>query len=87
MLGGGDQHALPHETGGIAYFGHIASVGGNLKVVQISAAEDDSRAGRRWQQAQRHRRAGVQTNSTELQRRGNRLFQVSGIRQRALLAR
>jgi len=78
MLGGLNQHALPHQAGGVAYLGYIASGGGNLKIVQIGAAKDDARAARRGQKAQMHRRARVQTYPAELQGRGNRLFQVRG---------
>src|SRR5581483_8886425 len=42
MLGGGDEHALPHEAGGVANLGDVAADGGNFEVVEIGAAEDDA---------------------------------------------
>ena len=87
MLGGGDQHALAHEAGGVADLGHVAADGGNLKVVQIGAAEDDARPGGRGQQAHGDRRAGVQPDPGEFQGRGNRLFQVRGMSQNQRLQR
>ena len=51
VLGGGDEHALAHEAGGIADLGHVAADGGNFEVVEIGAAEDDAGAGGRGQKA------------------------------------
>ena len=51
MLGGGDQHALAHQAGGVADFGHIAADGGNFEVVEVGAAEDDAGASRSGQEA------------------------------------
>ena len=82
MLGGGDQHALAHQAGGVADFGHIAANGGNFKVVQVRAAEDNARSGRRGQKAHGDRRSGMQPHPAELQGRGDRLFQMRGIRQK-----
>jgi hypothetical protein len=47
VLGGGDQHTLTHEAGGIADLRYIAARGGDLEIIQIGAAKDDSRTGRR----------------------------------------
>ena len=87
MLGGLNQDALAHEAGGVADPGHVATGGGNLKVVQIGAAEDDARAGRSGQQAQGNGRAGVQPHSGELKWCDDRLFQVGGIGQKVPLRR
>ena len=40
VLGGGNQHALFHQTGGIADPGYILAHGLHFKAVQISSAED-----------------------------------------------
>jgi hypothetical protein len=45
MLGGLDEDGLAHERGRIANLGDVAAGGGNFKVVQIGAAEDDAGAG------------------------------------------
>ncbi len=81
VLGGGDEHALAHEAGGVADLGHVAAGGGNLEVVEIGAAKDDARAARRRQQAHGYRRAGVQSHARKLNGRGNGLFQMRRIRQ------
>src|SRR5579871_1695451 len=60
MLGGGDQHALPHQAGGVAHAGNVAPAGGNGKIVQIGADENDSGGGRRGQNANGNRDAAVQ---------------------------
>src|SRR3984957_8729216 len=46
MLGGGDEHALTHDAGGVADLGDISAGGRNLVIVQIGAAENNARAGR-----------------------------------------
>ena len=43
VFGGGDQHALAHQTGRVAHFGHVAAGGGNLEVIQVGAPEDNPR--------------------------------------------
>ena len=53
MLGGGDEHALAHEAGGVADLGDVAADGGNFEVVEVGAAEDDAGTGGRGQQAHR----------------------------------
>ncbi len=47
VFGRRDEHALAHQAGCVAHLGHVASVGGNLKVVQVSAPENDARTRRR----------------------------------------
>ncbi len=47
MLGGGDQHALPHQAGGIAYASHVAPTGGDMEIVEIGAEENDAGGRRR----------------------------------------
>ena len=49
MLGGGDEHALTHDAGGVADLGDISAGRRNLVVVQIGAAEDHAGASRRGQ--------------------------------------
>ena len=45
MLGGGDEDALAHETGGVGNLGHVAADGLDFEVVEVGAAEDDAGAG------------------------------------------
>lgn len=63
MLSRRDEYALPHQAGGIAYFGDIASRCRNLKIVEVRAAEDDARTG--WSRKQPHqdRGAAMQANA------------------------
>ena len=41
MLGGGEQHALFHQAGGVADARDVAHVRFDLKIVEVHAAEDD----------------------------------------------
>jgi len=81
VFGGGDEYALAHEAGGVTDFGNIAARGGNFKVIQVGAAEDDARSSGRRQQTHSHRRAGVKPHARKLDGRGNGLLQVRGISQ------
>ncbi len=63
MLGGGDEHTLAHDAGGVADLGYISARGRNLVVVQVGAAENNARSGRRGQQAHVHRGPAVETDS------------------------
>ena len=65
MLGGGDEDRPAHEAGGVADAGHVAAVGGDLEVFEISAAEDDAGAGGRGNEPQLHGRAAVQADAGE----------------------
>ena len=47
VLGGGNEHALLHETGGITDASHIASTGFDPEAFQIGTMEYNSRSGRR----------------------------------------
>src|ERR1700722_15253658 len=42
MLGGGDEHSLAHDAGGVANLGYIPAGGCDLVVIQVSAAENDA---------------------------------------------
>src|ERR1022692_3624975 len=44
VLGGGDQHALLHQTGGVADASDMPPASFNLEVVQVGSAEDDPRS-------------------------------------------
>ena len=81
MFGGGDQHALAHQAGGVADLGHVASGRGNLEVVQVGAAEDDAGTGGRGQQPHGDRCAGVEPYARKLKGRRYGLFQVRGLSQ------
>ena len=41
VLGGRDQHALPHQARGVAHLGHVPRRGGDLEIVEIRPAEYD----------------------------------------------
>ena len=75
MLGGGDQHALFLQAGGVAHLGYIASYGLDFIAIQIDATEDDAGSGRRRQDSQSHRRAAVQTHTLALYRGANCLLE------------
>ena len=66
MLGGGEQHALLHQAGGVTDPGDVPAVGFDLKVVEVRAPEDDP--GVRWRrhQAQVAAHGGVQADSRSL---------------------
>jgi hypothetical protein len=80
VLGGGDEHALAHEAGGVGDFGDVAAGGGDLEVFKIGAAEDDAGAGGGGQQAHGHRRPAVQADAGETEGRGDRLLKVHTLR-------
>ncbi len=82
VLGGGDEHALAHEAGGVADLGDVAADGGDLEVVEVGAAEDDAGAGGRGEQAHGDGRAGVQTYPGELEGLCDGLLQVGGCSQK-----
>ncbi len=65
MLGGGDEHALAHEAGGVADLGDVAAGGGDLEVVEVGAAEDDAGAGGRGDEPHADGRAAVQADAAE----------------------
>ena len=46
VLGGGDEHALLHQAGGVTDAGYVASAGFDSEAVEVGAVEDDSRSGR-----------------------------------------
>ena len=81
VFGGGDEHALAHEAGGVADLGDVAAVGGNLKVVEVGAAKDNARSGRRRQQPHGDRRTGMEPYACEFNLGGDGLFQVGGMSQ------
>ena len=76
VLGGGDEHALAHEAGGVADFGDVAADGGNLEVVEVCAAEDDAGAGGRGEQPHGDRSAGVEAYPCEFKGLRYGLLQV-----------
>ena len=85
VFGGGDEHTLAHEAGGVADLGDVASGGRNLKVVEVGAAENNARSGSSRQQPHGNRRTGMEPYARELNLRGNGLFQVCGMSQESIL--
>ena len=65
VLGGGDEHTLAHEAGGVADLGDVAAGGGNFKVVEVGAAEDDAGASRGGHEAHGHGCAAVEADAGE----------------------
>src|SRR5208282_1458700 len=63
VFGGGDEHALLHQAGGVTDAGYVASAGFDGEAVEVGAVEDDSRSGRGGQNPQADRSAAVQTHS------------------------
>ena len=84
MLGGGDEHALAHEAGGVADLGDVAADGGNFEVVEVGAAEDDAGAGGRGQKPHGDGCAGMESYPCELEGLSDRLLQVCGWCQKTL---
>ena len=64
VFGGGNQHALFHQAGGIADTGNVAAVGLDLEVIQIGSSKHNSRSGRGRENLQAYRCAAVQSNAT-----------------------
>src|SRR5579863_6895055 len=71
VLGGGDEHALLHQAGGVAYLGNIAADGLNGKAFEVGAPEDDSCAGLRRKDLQMNGSPAVQANSAAFDRVAN----------------
>ena len=51
MLGCGNQDALAHQAGGVAYFLNVTPAGGNLETAQIAANKDNTGGWGRWEDA------------------------------------
>jgi hypothetical protein len=81
MLGGLDKDALAHEGGGVADACDVAAGGGDFKVVEIGAAEDDAGAGGCGDKAHGYSDAGVQANALEVQWTVDRVFELGMIGQ------
>lgn len=63
MLGSGEQHALLHEAGGVADTGDVVAMGFNGEIVEVNAAEDDTRIGRSGLEAELGVNASVETHT------------------------
>ena len=74
VLGGGDEHALLHQTRRITDASHVASAGFDREAVKVGAMENDSRSRRRGQNPQTDRSAAVQPHSCAGYRSTNCLF-------------
>ena len=64
-----------HQTGGVAYLGHVAADGFHFEIVEISATEHDSRTRRRGQDTKIGVRSAVQPNSAASDRGANCSFE------------
>src|ERR1035437_1009584 len=64
VLGGGDEHALFHQAGGVTDAGNVASAGFDGEAVEIGAVEYDSRSRRRRQNPQADGSAAMETDSS-----------------------
>src|SRR5579864_9767894 len=51
MLGGGEQHAIFHQAGGVTDARDVAAVGLNFKIVEVNAAKHDACVWRRRNEA------------------------------------
>jgi hypothetical protein len=68
VFGGGDQHALLHQAGGVADFGYIAADGLYLEAIQIDPAEDDAASSTGGADAQADWRSAMQADAIALDR-------------------
>src|SRR6266849_5898475 len=55
MLGGRDEHAFPHQTGGVTDFRDVVADSFDLKAVQVGAAKQNARAAGSGEKAQTNR--------------------------------
>src|SRR5579872_99490 len=74
MLGGGNEHAFLHQTGGVADAGHVAADSLNREAVEVNPMEYDASTRRRRQDSQMDRSAAVQADSGALHCPTNCLF-------------
>ena len=74
MLGGGNEHALFHQTGGITHPGYVLAHGLQFKAVQVGAPKDHARSRGRGQDPQLDRRAAMQSRAAAVYRCANCLF-------------
>jgi len=63
VLGGGDQHALAHQAGGVTDFLHVAPTGGNGETFEIGADENDAGGGRGGEDTDADGNAGMEADS------------------------
>ena len=85
VLGGGNQHGLTHQAGGVADLGDVAAVGGDFEVIQIGPAEDDARTCRRGDQPHGNLCARVQADAAKLNVGPDCLLRMSVLGQGGLL--
>ena len=64
VLGGGDEHALLHQAGGVADLGDVLADGWHVESVEIDAAKHDARSSRSGQDAQMYGRSAVEPDAT-----------------------
>ena len=62
VLGGGDEHALPHQASGVADAGHVAPKGRNGEIIEIGSEEDNARGRRRGKNSNRDGDAAVKSD-------------------------
>jgi hypothetical protein len=69
VLGGGDKYALAHEGGGVGDLRDIAARGGDLKVIEIRATENDAGTGGSGDELEKDLYSRVKANTTEAEGR------------------
>ena len=63
MLGRRNQHALPHQAGGVADFGYLLIAGRNREVLQVGSKEDNAGRGRSRYDSNSHGDARMQADA------------------------
>src|SRR5579864_2294319 len=63
MLGGGEQHAVFHQAGGVTNARDVAAVGLNFKIVEVNAAKHDACVWRRRNEANVRTNGGMKADA------------------------
>jgi hypothetical protein len=76
MFGRRDQHALPHQAGGVADLLNMAPARGNGEAIEVGADEYDAGRRRRREDANADRNPGVQSHADGFDRSLNGSFEA-----------
>ena len=74
MLSGRNEHALAHQTGGVANASDVTPTRRDLKIVEVGSLKDDAGSRRSRQDAYRDRYSAVQSDAGDRDRLLNRCF-------------